>query len=511
MLDGAVAAGMLCAAAWRGPERGEDPLRSQTAMFSRLVSEFMGERPVTVRSGTSCQEVVSLMTLANASSVIINDAFGRPIGLVTERDVSRRMTFQVSPDTAVDTVMTRPVMTVPVGEYLYQAIGRMRQHGLHHLPVVSDGRVVGSLSLDLALTAASEQMVQQVDRITHNDTMEGMNTAREAQWELADELLRDGLPAPDIQGLLTSINNDIYRRIVGVCVQDLEMEGWGAPPVDFVVIVLGSSGRGENSLFPDQDNGFILDDYPDEEHNRIDGYFRELAERMVTFLAAVGLPLCKGYCMAINPTWRKTQSQWRDQVDGWRRRRSLVATQMSDIFFDFQLVWGRKRELAMDVRSHVTGMAMTNPGYLRSMCEAIADHRTASGMFGRFITERESTDNKGKINLKHNGLLPLVQSARILALREGIEETSTLARIDALQAREVLEASEQERLKEAFAHIATLLLRQQIADFKAGLPVGNYLPPQGLSRRERDRLRESFRAIEDLRRRMAREFHVTRL
>ena len=31
---------------------------------------------------------------------------------------------------------------------------------------------------------------------------------------------------------------------------------------------MGSGGRGESYLFPDQDNGFILADYPDAEHTR---------------------------------------------------------------------------------------------------------------------------------------------------------------------------------------------------------------------------------------------------
>ena len=133
-------------------------------------------------------------------------------------------------------------------------------------------------------------------------------------------------------------------------------EGWGEPPVPFAVILMGSGGRGENFLFPDQDNGFILDDYPDAEHSRIDGYFIELAERMTRDLDVVGFPLCRGYVMANNPLWRKSRSQWRDQLVLWGRRRSAIAIQLSDIFFDFLGIYGRI-DFARELRRHASLLA----------------------------------------------------------------------------------------------------------------------------------------------------------
>ena len=61
-------------------------------------------------------------------------------------------------------------------------------------------------------------------------------------------------------------------------------------------------------------------------------------------------------------------------------------------------------------------------------------------------------------------------------------------------------------LVRAFAHIPHLLLRQQIADFKAGLKVGDYVHPQAMSERERDILVDSLKAIDGLRKRVASEF-----
>jgi signal-transduction protein with cAMP-binding, CBS, and nucleotidyltransferase domain len=475
-------------------------VRSQTAIFNKLVRDFMRECPPMAPARATCAEIIERMTAANASSVIITDPGGRLLGIVTEQDVARRIAFKVSPETPVETVMTRRVLTIPATEYLYHAIGRMRRYNLRHLPVLDENRaVVGILNLHDALSVASEQMVQQIDLITHEGTLKGLQQVKSAQVELAAELLDDGLPAPEIQALLTHINNDIYRRVTDLCIAGLDAEGWGAPPVEFSVIVMGSGGRGENFIFPDQDNGFIIADYPDEDHNRIDGYFMELASRLVDALGAVGLPLCKGYCMAVNPMWRKTLSQWFRQLDSWGYKRNRIAIQLSDIFFDFQPVWGRNRELARALRAHVTTMLRRDRPFLRAMYEETSDHNVGLGLFGGFVTEKENPYYRGQINLKHHALLPLVEGARLLSLREGVEQTGTLARVDALHDLGVLDVNERDELRGAFVHIANLLLRQQVADFRTGRQVTYFVHPDSLTKRAKDHLAEAMKAIDRLR------------
>ncbi len=134
------------------------------------------------------------------------------------------------------------------------------------------------------------------------------------------------------------------------------------------------------------------------------------------------------------------------------------------------------------------------------------DHNVALGLFGRFITEKKDEAHKGEINLKHTGTIPLVEAVRLLALREGIEATSTLARIGALHVRGILDINDKDYLTSAYNHIAMLLLRQQIRDFRAGRRVGSYVSPRSLSKRESDLLVDSFKAIDTLRKRVRMDF-----
>ncbi len=285
----------------------------------------------------------------------------------------------------------------------------------------------------------------------------------------------------------------------------MEEEGWGKPPVRFCAIVMGSGGRGESFLFPDQDNGYILEDYPDKQHGAVDAFFIELAERMTKALAQVGIRLCRGNVMATNPLWRKSLSQWVGQLRGWLRRPNLLTLRLADIFFDFQSVFG-EHGLSDALRGELTQSVKGQHAFLREMQRVQTDHGVALGLFGKLTPDRSPGPHHGKLNLKYHGLLPLVEAIRLLALREGVPYTSTLTRIGALHEKGVLDSNEQDYLAGGFQHLTRLVLRQQITDFKAEHDVSAYVSPRALSLREKDMLRNALRAIDALRQRVKSEF-----
>lgn len=466
----------------------------------------MRESPLMVARGTACGELVARMSAERATAALITDHVHRALGIITEQDVTRSIAYRVPPETPVEDVMSSPVMTVRAGEYLYKAIGRMRRARLRHMPVTGDrGRIVGTVDLNTALSIASSNLLDQIDRLTQEGTLEGLRKVKSAQVEIAREMLHDHVPVNEVQELLTGINNDLYRRVVEISVNRLGEEGWGDPPLRFCLIVMGSGGRGENYIYPDQDNGLILEDYPDAQHNRHQQYFMELSTRITVALDSIGLPLCKGGVMATNPLWRKTLSQWYAQTEIWARRHTVVAVRLSDIFYDFRGIYG-DTGLAEELRGHVTDMVRDNNLYLQQMYQDKEAHRAGLNLFGRFITEKDIEAHKGALNLKLTGTMPMVESLRMLCLREGIAETSTLRRLEALRDVGQVDADTCDSLRGAFLHVSKLLLRQQIRDFQSGERVSNYVHPETLSTRERHMLLDAFRVIEDLRERVRTEF-----
>lgn len=479
-------------------------MTSQIEIFRQLVREHMDARVVVVERHEPCAAVVAKMASAGASSAVVTERGGKPAGIVTERDVTRRVAFRLADEAPISLAMTSPVATLGDDDFLYRAIARMRRRRRRHMPVVGPGgEVVGMLHLHRALAVASEPMLELIDRLTHERTLAGLEKTKAAQVELAAALMAGNVPAPDILTLLSEINLDLHRRIVELALAEMAELGWGEPPVAFCVVVMGSAGRGESSILTDQDNGLILGDCEASERGRVHTFFVELAERMTRALDRVGIPLCRGDVMATNATWRETLSGWRRQTEGWVGRRTDFNIRLADIFFDFRPACGDDR-LAWELRRHVTGLVAANPGFLRDMYDLEADHRVALGPFGQLVTE-DDAGREGKIDLKYGGTLPLVEGVRLLALRAGVAETSTLQRLARLGAGGVLSRGEEDYLAGAFALLTGLLLRQQIADFEAGLEVSNLVPEESLSDRERDMMADGFRAVRRLRSRIRSE------
>ncbi len=472
---------------------------SQTAVFTRLVREHMRTPPPVVAPTTPCREAVARLADAGATAILVSDESGI-LGIVTEQDIARRLAFKADPAAPIADVMTAPVASVRADDYLFHAIARMRRRKLRHMPVVDRaGSVVGMVELHTALGLAAPQMVEQIERLTHDETPAGLAAIKGEQVTVAEQLFADNVPAPDILSLISQINGDLHARALALCLKRMP-----PPPVPFALLVMGSGGRGESLIGADQDNGLILADYDDGEHDRIDAWFRAFSAMFCESLDDIGLPLCRGGVMASNPLWRKSLGQWREQVDGWLRRRSPAMLRLGDIFFDFTAVWG-ERALAQALRSHVTAALPKSHAFLQEMHAAQRGHATALGWFGRLRT-RDDAPNHHALNLKYDAGLPLVEAVRLLSLANGIAVTGTPARLAALVERGIVAADTGETLAAAFAVITGHMLRQQIADFRAGDSPGYWLDPDGLSGQQRHELIEALRAIEALRDRVDGDF-----
>jgi signal-transduction protein with cAMP-binding, CBS, and nucleotidyltransferase domain len=470
------------------------------ALFGRRAREAARRFPA-LPADAPLHQAIAAVTAADASGLVVVDAERRPVGILTERDIARRAAATAAPDWPVGRLMTSPVAVAPADDFLYRVIAEMRRRDIRHLPLVEpDGRLAGVVDLDHAMAVAGEEALRRIEALGDDDSPDGLARRKAAEAALAADLLVENVPAVEVQRLLVDINLDIHRRIV-----EAAQAALGDPPVGFTALAMGSAGRGESLLRPDQDNGLIIADYPDAAHGTIDPYFIALAERLTERLAAAGFPLCNGNVMATNPVWRKTLTQWRDQVSLWCQRRSPVAVLFADIFFDFRPFFGDPAP-ADALRRHLLERLAAYPAFLSAIAENQANHAVAIGLFGQFHTVHGDPQRVGHVDLKLGGLMPLVGSVRLLALRAGIAATGTADRMAGLVEHGLLDADEAAGLSAAFVQITDLLLRQQIADVAAKRTPGNDILPKRLKRRDRDALAVSLRAVAALHRRVLADF-----
>ena len=107
-----------------------------------------GDRVITVRPEGSVRQAVSLLAHNNIGAVVVVDELGRPVGIVSERDVVRHAarTEQVFTQT-VASIMTREVILGTPGDDLNSVGNTMTEKRIRHLPVVDNGRLVGIVSI----------------------------------------------------------------------------------------------------------------------------------------------------------------------------------------------------------------------------------------------------------------------------------------------------------------------------------------------------------------------------
>lgn len=113
------------------------------------VDELARPDPIAATRQASIAQVAALMRDEDVGSVII-EADGRPVGLVTDRDITVRVTAEGDdPDhvTAED-VMTPDPVTVDRDIGLLELTRIMAGHGVRRVPVVDDEELYGIVTLD---------------------------------------------------------------------------------------------------------------------------------------------------------------------------------------------------------------------------------------------------------------------------------------------------------------------------------------------------------------------------
>jgi len=131
------------------------------------VRQVMEPDPVTVPPGCPVGEVLGLMNAERIGSVLVADD-GRLLGIFTERDLLRRVAdappgWRRRP---VDEWMTADPLTISPDVGWDEAVTRMQQRSVRHLPVIEFGRVAGLLSTRMLVARRAEYMDLRVGQAT---------------------------------------------------------------------------------------------------------------------------------------------------------------------------------------------------------------------------------------------------------------------------------------------------------------------------------------------------------
>jgi CBS domain-containing protein len=453
------------------------------------VRSLIKRAPITLPPETSIQATAELMRDLRVSSVLLIEQ-DLLFGLVTDRDLRNRV---VAPNLDI----TRPVadiatlapMTLSANSPAFEALLLMARHNIHHVPVMEGDHILGMVTTTDLTEQHSTSAVYLAGDIYKQTTLNGLKNISTRVKQLQQHLAAADASAYSTGHIITAITDAFTTRLIHLAEAQL-----GPAPIDYVWVAAGSQARNEQTAKSDQDNCLILDDAFDEAAHG--AYFKAFSTFVCDGLAECGYIHCPGDMMAMTDTWRQPRRVWAEYFRKWVDSPKPKSLMLTCVFFDLRAIHGQA-ELLDGLRQQVVQHTKGNSLFLAHMVSNALKHRPPLGLFGQ-ITLSKGGDHPHTIDLKHTGIVPIVDLARVYALAAGVTVANTHDRLEvSAQAGEVTEQSARD-LRGALEFLGKLRMAHQARQVAQGQAPDNFLGLEELSNFERSHLKDAFSVVQTL-------------
>jgi CBS domain-containing protein len=466
----------------------DDQSLISATLSNRLVEDCYHEPLYSIESGTTVQEAARLMSEKRISSIVVM-ADDELKGILTDKDLRRRFVAEGLPfDTMVDEIMTTKLSTIDINATAFDAMMMMTSRHIHHIPVTRNNQVIGMVTATDLMNNEGNNTVNLTSLIHKSNTIEELATACKLLPRLQIRMTKLGTRASNVTKSISAITKALTFRLAVLAEQKL-----GPSPVPFAWVGLGSQARQEQLIHTDQDNAMIISD---EMTDADAPWFKAFAQFINDGLNECGFVYCPGDVMASNDKWRQTQSVWHNYFNNWVNKPEPLALMHTSIFFDMETVYG-DNSLVEPIRERMLNNCKGNTIFLAHMTKNALSNRPPLGLIRDFVLISEG-EHKSKLDIKHNGLAPVVDLARIYALSEGISAVNTFDRLNAAMDTPAISTSSARSLLDAMELLMQIRLEHQSNKLERGEAADNYLSLSEMSRLERQHLKDAFKVIKTL-------------
>ena len=475
----------------------------QSLTMARVDEAFV--RPAHfVDADSDIVSVVRLFQTERTTTVLVRDRACQPprLGIFTHTGLQKAI-LSGTPlhELPVRLLANFSLISVRPSDQLGDALAVMIQKRVHRVVVAdlnSDGgvdseRIVGILeTLDLFSFLSNHSYLISIQIIAANDIV-ALAGAAEQINRLIALLHQSGTKISLIATLVQELNARLFERAWQLI----------APPdlvANSCLFVMGSEGRGEQLLKTDQDNGLILrDGFLPPLH------LAEICDQFSAALRDFGYPACPGNIMISNPVWRQTAIDFGKMTRQWWLMPTPDNLISLAIFLDAHAVGGDPK-LLEEVRLGVYGVATDNDAMLARFASAINSFSETGGWWNRLLSLGEA--NEATLDLKKMGIFPLVHGIRSLALQQRLNDTGTVARIDALVAAGLLTAAFGADLTESLHFFMGLKLKVGLLELSRKRPISAGIQISMLSSLDRDLLKDTLGVVKRFKTEMRQHFHL---
>jgi CBS domain-containing protein len=459
---------------------------------NRPVRTLIKGPPVICAPSMPLREVAAAMTAAGATAAVIE--LDDSLGIVTDRDLRSRVIAEgLSSEAPVSSAMTTPAYTAQEDDLAGEALIEMLDRGIGHLPILSATKrligVVRAIDLYAPETRSSFNLRRSISRAATYEEL----AVEAAGLGAAVVSLHDAhVGATSIVLAYSVLLDALTRRAI-----ELALAG-APPPAPFAWLALGSQARRE--AVPSSDLDSALAWYGEDAEEQVRPALHALAETVTRELAACGLPVDTHGATAADSVFVRSIESWqhaaRSRIEDPKQKNALI---LVSLLLDSRPVWGVHLGTQLSDTFREAG---SRRELVHLLGRLAISNRPPTG-FRRALVLDPDRGPRGELDIKRQGVLPVVDLARWAGVVAGVTSASTPERLRAAGAEEVLPDADVHTLQDALDLFTELRLAHHVAQMKAGVSPDDTLDTQELSPLARRQLREAFRAVASVQRRVA--------
>lgn len=448
-------------------------------------------QPILIQPHLTMDKAAQLLDEKNVSGLIVNDEQLKMKGIITNKEILKYAS-QPSSSNLVSDWMNKQPYYVEADAFAFEALSYIKNKANEFIPVIHNGSAIGVLTSRSFLNLENSSYLDLTYNVKNsrsiNTLLQQSSLVNTTLQSFVQELVEKESYAYEVSEVITNHNDNIHRQIIKLAENEMKAEGYGTPPINYCFIIMGSQARHEQGFHTDQDNGVILTNY-DHLPNRsnIDEYFKKFTQKINHYLSLAGFPECTGGIMAKESKWRKSLSEWKREIQTWKDELDAQEIQNFTMFYDFRPIFG-DFSLAEEIRDFLTNKAKKSKTLQQLLMKDALRFKIPAHPLGIINLKQK---NK-KINVKKTGLTQIIYSTRINAIKYGVNEVSTVKRLNELRKVQAMHPRDVENAKTALHYLHYFRLQQNLNQLENNQDVSNEINVYELSKEDRIKLKEAL-------------------
>ena len=461
------------------------------------VKDAKVHKAVVVDTNKTIFEAATIIKQEKIPTLLLKDEDGE-MYIVTDSDFRQKVILnRMDYDDLVIKIASKGLIYINEDDFLFNAQLQMAKHGLKRVVVKNDyDEIVGILDQISLSSFFATNTFAVSNQIINAETLEELKEASHSFIKIIKSLNAKGVKIEFISKLINQLNKKLLDKLYKILAPK-ELIGKSC------LVVMGSEGRAEQILRTDQDNALIISDDCSISEEKLREFTHLFTETLVDF----GFPRCEGNIMVSNPYWCRKQSDFKELIYEWVNNPSGDNFMNIAIFYDALCVSG-DIEIIKELKNYLFKISSNSQSFYTNFARVINSFDVPLGFFDGFVFNSKDEKHKDEIDIKRGGIFIIVQGIRSLSIQNRVLNTNTIKRINSLKELKVLDDESAKELIMAFNILNSLKLKASLEKLDKKEKIDNFVNPNRLTIMEKDLLKESFKIVNRLKKRLENHFKL---